>query len=87
MRKLKKLEKVFLWQTKVTSTGAASLRKNFVDQNVYANLTKEKSVLFAKVDKITETYDLELEKMNTIMLKSSKDTEDTSPMTVVTWSL
>ena len=80
LRKLKKLEKVFLWQTKVTSTGAASLRKNFVDQNVYANLTKEKSVLFAKVDKITETYDLELEKMNTIMLKSSKDTEDTSPI-------
>jgi hypothetical protein len=80
LRKLKKLEKVFLWQTKVTSTGAESLRKNFVDQKIYANLTKEKSNLTSEIDKITKRYDLELENLNAVMQKNSDITEDTSPI-------
>ena len=80
LRKLEKLEKVFLWQTKVTSTGAESLRKNFVDQKIYADLVKEKSSLTSKVNKITVSYDLELEKLNAVMQKNSDKTEDTSPI-------
>jgi hypothetical protein len=80
LRKLTKLEKVFLWQTKVTSTGAESLRKNFVDQKIYTTLSEEKSNLTAKKDQISQNYDLELEKLNTVIQQNSTKTEDTSPI-------
>jgi hypothetical protein len=56
------------------------LRKNFVDQKIYANLTKEKSNLTSEIDKITKRYDLELENLNAVMQKNSDITEDTSPI-------
>jgi hypothetical protein len=80
LRKLTKLEKIFLWQTKVTSKGAESLRKNFVDQKIYTTLSEEKSNLTAKKDQISHNYDLELEKLNTVIQQNSTKTEDTSPI-------
>jgi Leucine-rich repeat (LRR) protein len=80
LRKLKKLEKIFLWQTKVTTKGAESLRKNFVDQKIYTTLSEEKSNLTAKKDQISQNYDLELEKLNTVIQQNSTKTEDTSPI-------
>jgi hypothetical protein len=80
LRKLTKLEKIFLWQTKVTTKGAESLRKNFVDQKIYTTLSEEKSNLTAKKDQISQNYDLELEKLNTVIQQNSTKTEDTSPI-------
>ena len=79
-RKLKRLEKIFLWQTKVTPNGAESLRKNFVDPNIYANLIKEKASLSEKVNKVAVSYEAEISRLEDRKATLSQKTDDGSPI-------
>ena len=65
---------------KVTSEGAESLRKNFVDQSIYANLLKEKETLSTKVEEISSSFETQLSKLADKQASLSQKTKDTSPI-------
>ena len=77
---MKRLEKIFLWQTKVTPNGAESLRKNFVDPNIYANLIKEKASLSEKVNKVAVFYEAGISRLEDRKATLTQKTEDGSPI-------
>ena len=80
LQKLVKLKKIFLWQTKMTQQGAETLKKHFVDSKEYESLLAQKDDLKKSFDKLVNSEDLKIRKLEEQIIKAGKLTVDIKPI-------
>jgi hypothetical protein len=80
LQQLQRLEKIFLWQTKVTKIGAETLRKGFIDPNLYSRLSKQKGMLEIEKEKFTEKFTREITEIENTVSSASRSTSDVNPI-------
>jgi hypothetical protein len=80
LQQLQRLEKIFLWQTKVTKIGAETLRKGFIDPNLYSRLSKQKRMLEIEKEKFTEKFTREITEIENTVSSASRSTSDVNPI-------
>ena len=80
LQKLTKLNKVFLWQTKVTHQGAESLKKHFVDAQIYDDLLAQKNKLQSSLNNLVKSEELKVQEHEESANQASSKTTDTVPL-------
>lgn len=79
LQKLGKLNKLFLWQTKVTAHGAESLKKHFVDSQIYNALITQKKDRQDSLKKLIGEESLKFEKLEKETIQIGLHTQDKKP--------
>ena len=78
LQKLDNLDKVFLWQTKMTPHGADTLKKHFVDEEVYDDLLSQKNTIQKSINKLVTTEQLKVKQLEVIKNQISSKSSDTA---------
>ena len=76
LAKLRKLSKVFLWQTKFTEKGAESLKKSFVDMEKYNSLKNQQAKFRTSLEQVKKSEEGKLTKLEASKDKIGKQTVD-----------